>query len=111
MVEVVLCQRRELRLTRWRSFRQPEIPDNQERSDDSDQPKRESRRWCRHASPGNQVGNHLWEKDNEKNDQNSAPEQGDAQGASFLALTAPNVQLNETDSEQDGCAEEEPRTQ
>jgi hypothetical protein len=35
----------------------------------------------------------------------SAPEQGGAQGASLLALIAPNVQLNEPDAEQDRCAQ------
>jgi hypothetical protein len=39
----------------------------------------------------------LWEEDHAKNDQNSDPVQGNAQGASFLALTAPNIQLNEAD--------------
>jgi hypothetical protein len=59
--------------------------------------------------PGNQAGYQLWEKDHKKDDYSSAPEQGDAQRASPLALIAPNVQLNETEAEQDGCADEQPR--
>jgi len=51
----------------------------------------------------------LWEKDDKNDDCRSAPEQGDAQRASLLALIAPNVQLNETDAEQDGCTDEQPR--
>jgi hypothetical protein len=53
----------------------------------------------------------LWEKNYKKDDYSSAPEQSDAQRASLLALIAPNVQLNESDAEQDGCAGEQPRTQ
>jgi hypothetical protein len=63
-----------------------------------------------HVLPGNQAGYHLWEKDHKKDDQSSAPEQDDAQRASLLALSAPNVQLNEADAEQDGCTDEQPRT-
>jgi hypothetical protein len=93
-------------LIRWRSFRQPEIPDDQECSNDPGKPKRvfNSSRW--HVSPGNQAGYQLWEKDHKKDDQSSAPEQGNAQRASLLALIAPNVQLNETDTEHDGCTDE-----
>jgi len=52
----------------------------------------------------------LWEKDHKKDDYRSAPEQGDAQRASLLALIAPNVQLNETDAEQDYRETEKPAT-
>jgi len=52
----------------------------------------------------------LWEKDHKKDDYSSAPKQGDAQRASLLALIAPNVQLNETDAEQDSCTDQQPRT-
>jgi hypothetical protein len=110
LVEVILCQGCEGRLTGWRSVRQPEIPDNQKGSNDPDQPKHvfDSSRWP--VLPGNQAGYHLWEKDHKKDDQSSAPEQGDAQRAPLLALIAPDVQLNETDGKQDSRADEEPRT-
>jgi len=63
-----------------------------------------------HVLPGKQACYDLWEEDHKKDDQGSTPEQGDAQWASLSALSAPNVYLNETDAEQDGCADEEPRT-
>ena len=110
MVEVVLCQRRELRLTGWRSFRQPEIPDDQERSNDPDQPKRVFDPSRLHVLPGKQACYHLWEKDHKKDDYSSAPEHGYAQRASLFALIAADIQLNETDAEQDGCTDEQPRT-
>jgi hypothetical protein len=44
----------------------------------------------------------LWKKDDDKDDDGSAPKQGNAQRASLLTLIAPNVQLNETDAQQDG---------
>jgi len=38
LFEVILRQRCERGLTAWRSFRQPEVPDDQDRSNDPDQP-------------------------------------------------------------------------
>jgi hypothetical protein len=61
--------------------------------------------------PGNEAGYQLWEKDHKKDDYSSAPEQGDAQPASLLALITPNVQLNEPAAEQNSCADNQPRTQ
>jgi hypothetical protein len=52
----------------------------------------------------------LWEKNHKKDDYSSAPEQGATQRASLLGLLAPNVQLNQTDAEQDGSTTEKPRT-
>jgi len=63
-----------------------------------------------HVLPGKQAGYQLWEEDHKKDDNSGNPKQGDAQRASLLALLAPNVQLNETDAEQDGCTAEKPRT-
>jgi len=63
-----------------------------------------------HVLPGKQVGYDLWEKNHKKDDYSSAPEQGDAQRASLLALIAANVQLNEPDAEQDSCTADQPRT-
>jgi hypothetical protein len=110
LVDVTLCQRCECGLTGWRCFRQPEIPDDQERSTDPDQPKHVFDSSRLHVLPGKQACYDLWEKDHKKDDQSSTPEQGDAQRASLSALSAPNVYLNETDAEQDGCADKEPRT-
>jgi len=88
-------------LTGWRSFRQPEIPDDQEHSNDPDQPEHVFDWSCLHVLPGDQARYQLREKDDEKDDHGSAPKQGDAHCASLLALIAPNVQLNESDDEQD----------
>jgi hypothetical protein len=98
-------------LTGWRSFRQPEIPDDQERSNDPNQLQRVFDLSRRHVLPGKQACYHLWEKDHKKDDYRGTPEQGDAQRASLFALIAPNIQLNETDAEQEGCAGEQPRTE
>jgi hypothetical protein len=55
-------------LTVRRSFRQPEIPDDQERGNDPDQPKRvfDFSRW--HVLPSKQACDDLWEKDHKKDD-------------------------------------------
>jgi hypothetical protein len=62
------------------------------------------------SSPSNQARYRLREKDDAKNDNNSQPEQGDAQRAAPLALIAPDIQLDEADNEQNGCACKQPRT-
>jgi ribosomal protein L34E len=68
LVDVILCKRCERGLTGWRSFRQPEIPDDQKRSNDPNQPKRvfDSSRW--HVLPSKQACDDLWEKDHKKDD-------------------------------------------
>jgi hypothetical protein len=98
LVEVILRQRCKRRLTGRCSFRRPEVPDDHERGDDPDQPKRVLDPSRSHASPGNQAGYHLWEEDDKKDDCGGEPEKGDAQRASLLALIASNVKLNETDT-------------
>jgi hypothetical protein len=97
-------------LTGWSSFRQPEIPDNQKRSNDADQPKRVFDSPRCHVLPGKQACYDLWEKNHQEDDYGGTPEQCDAQQASLLALIAANVQLNETDAEQDHCTNKQPRT-
>ena len=101
LVKVMLCQRCQRRLTGRRSFRQPEIPDDQEHSNDPDQPERVFDSSRLHGLPSDQARYQLREEDNEKDDHGSAPKESDAQSASLLALIAPNVQLNEPNAEQD----------
>jgi len=48
----------------------------------------------------------LWKGDDKNDDNSGNPEQGDAQRASFLALVAPDVQLDEADAQQD-CRNDE----
>jgi hypothetical protein len=51
-------------------------------------------------SPGKKACNYLREKDDQKNDASSYPQNGDAQRAAFLALVPPPIQLNESYGQQ-----------
>ena len=61
-------------------------------------------------SPSYQTRDDLRKEDNQKNYCSSHPEQGNAKRAALPALIAYPVQLDEAESQQNGCTDEQPRS-